>query len=526
MNIKDQAGENNPLLAAALAYAEMGYPVVACYGIVGGSICTCGGRPKCKPGKHPIPTNGHLDATTDAEVIRRWWSDHPWANVGIVMGKASGAFVVESDPRNGGDETMAALIAEHGPPPKTPTVQSGGGGSHRYYRLPQGVTVKSRPIAKGVDAKGSGLVIAPPSMHASGRRYESVTPLSTPLADAPSWLWNLLETTEVTPDARCLAASVGGDDDGAFTMASSEPNDFASHPGASMGMRNDTMCRLLGVHLSRGDSPATVETLALAWAERCSPPIPEADVYARLRWAEGKRMGAEDEDRCVGGGDGDNASGADERTNPVAGEAGNGLFVSSQPVPVNSTPSLPPHHLSTVDGVENMNGKDALADPDAGGSPDDWPTLGAEAYHGILGEIVNAIAPETEADSAGILITFLAAFGNAVGRSPHFMVGPKPHSANLYVAIVGDTASGKGVSWGVVDYLMQRADPEWASQCIGYGLSSGEGLIERVKDEDDPADCFTMPTTKRLLCLETEFARPITVMRREGNTLSEVIRSA
>jgi hypothetical protein len=72
---------------------------------------------------------------------------------------------------------------------------------------------------------------------------------------------------------------------------------------------------------------------------------------------------------------------------------------------------------------------------------------------------------------------------------------------------------------------MARADPEWASEAIGYGLSSGEGLVERVKDDAD-ADPLALPSQKRLLCIETEFARPITAMRREGNTLSPLLRSA
>jgi hypothetical protein len=60
-------------------------------------------------------------------------------------------------------------------------------------------------------------------------------------------------------------------------------------------------------------------------------------------------------------------------------------------------------------------------------------------------------------------------------------------------------------------------------------LSSGEGLVERVKDpEPSEGDgmVFSMLPEQRLLCYESEFARPITAMRREGNTLSPLIRAA
>ncbi len=43
--------------------------------------------------------------------------------------------------------------------------------------------------------------------------------------------------------------------------------------------------------------------------------------------------------------------------------------------------------------------------------------------------------------------------------------------------------------------------------------------MERVKD-DDVGDEMQMDYTRRLLCVETEFSKQITAMRREGNTLS------
>ena len=134
----------NDLLTSALAYASLGYRVLPCHSVING-ICTCGGRSGCKPGKHPIPTHGHLDATTDPDTIRRWWRDDPWANVAIASG--GDLFVWDIDPRNGGDATMAALIAEHGPLPRTPTVATGGGGEQYYFRLPPNVVIKSRSVA-------------------------------------------------------------------------------------------------------------------------------------------------------------------------------------------------------------------------------------------------------------------------------------------------------------------------------------------------------------------------------------------
>ena len=48
-----------------------------------------------------------------------------------------------------------------------------------------------------------------------------------------------------------------------------------------------------------------------------------------------------------------------------------------------------------------------------------WPApLAPDAYHGIAGEIVRKIEPETEADPAAMLFQFLAAIGNTLGPAP------------------------------------------------------------------------------------------------------------
>lgn len=167
-----------------------------------------------------------------------------------------------------------------------------------------------------------------------------------------------------------------------------------------------------------------------------------------------------------------------------------------------------------------------------------WPApLTDEAFVGLAGEIVRAIGPETEADPAALLALTLTAFGNACGRGPGFRVNGTFHATNLFVAVVGDTASGrKGTGWGAVRPVFDRAAPDWTAERVQSGLSSGEGLIHAVRDQtvkqvkekksgeyveeiDDPG-----VEDKRLLAREGEFASVLRVMRREGNTLSAMIR--
>jgi len=160
--------------------------------------------------------------------------------------------------------------------------------------------------------------------------------------------------------------------------------------------------------------------------------------------------------------------------------------------------------------------------------------LQPEALRGPLGELIGLIEPHTEADPAGIALQFLTGFGSAVGRHAGFRVEADRHYPNLYVCLVGETSKGrKGVSLSQALRPLALADPDWHEACIATGLSSGEGLIHAVRDptwkggkesDEEPLDAGV--PDKRLLVVEQEFASPLRVMRREGNTLAAVLRSA
>jgi hypothetical protein len=153
-----------------------------------------------------------------------------------------------------------------------------------------------------------------------------------------------------------------------------------------------------------------------------------------------------------------------------------------------------------------------------------WPILRDGAYHGVFGDIVRAIEPETEADPAGILIQLLIMWGACLGRTPYFAVGADRHHMNEFGVIVGDTAKArKGMSRGQSERIFESIDPEFTQNRIMSGLSSGEGLIAAVAD---PGDDDRGSLDKRLLIVQTEFSATLKVMAREGNTLSEMIRDA
>ena len=165
-----------------------------------------------------------------------------------------------------------------------------------------------------------------------------------------------------------------------------------------------------------------------------------------------------------------------------------------------------------------------------------WPQpLENEAYHGLAGELVRAIEPHTEADSAAMLVQLLVAFGSAVGRGPYFRVEADRHHVNLFCCVAGETSkSRKGTSGSHVRRVLRASDEGWAASRITNGLSSGEGLIWQVRDPITEYDTkrgehiLKDPgiEDKRLLVIEPEFGRVLQVCERQGNTLSAVIRQA
>ncbi len=123
--------------------------------------------------------------------IEAWWDQWPDTNVGVITGWVSAAVVVDIDPRHGGDANLAALEAKEQALPPTVTNVSGGGGLHFYFAHPVHL-VPSRPLAGGIDLKAEGgLVVSPPSRHASGGIYKWLAghgPHEHELAALPEWL--------------------------------------------------------------------------------------------------------------------------------------------------------------------------------------------------------------------------------------------------------------------------------------------------------------------------------------------------
>ena len=155
-----------------------------------------------------------------------------------------------------------------------------------------------------------------------------------------------------------------------------------------------------------------------------------------------------------------------------------------------------------------------------------WPALPEAAQHGVAGELSLIGTIGTEADPAGVLITALTWASALIGSKPVQYVGDADHYARLFCVLVGASSKArKGTTEGPVRRVMRQAEILDPISGDGMrvrpgGLSSAEGLISAVRDDDEGVG------DKRLLCIESEFGRVLRNMQRQGNTLGDLIKQA
>lgn len=160
-------------------------------------------------------TAWQTEGSTDEAKIAHWWTNAPDHGIGIVTGATSGLWVLDVDVAGDkvGDETLAELEDAYGALPSTYEVITGSGGRHLYFAWPDGQVVTnsaSGRLGPGLDVRGEGgFVVAPPSLHANGRRYEVEASSPHHVADPPGWLLALLEEPEPTAPRQQASAPAG-----------------------------------------------------------------------------------------------------------------------------------------------------------------------------------------------------------------------------------------------------------------------------------------------------------------------------
>lgn len=156
----DADDRHRPFLPAALVYVGWGWPVF----------------PLQPDSKEPYPgSRGFKDATTDLDVVRRWWTKAPNSNIGLATGHRFDVLDV--------DWLTKDTEAPTGAQTSWPDLRDSGklGDVHGLATTPRGgVHVLLEPTGggnkagflPGLDYRGiGGYVVAAPSRAANGRRY-------------------------------------------------------------------------------------------------------------------------------------------------------------------------------------------------------------------------------------------------------------------------------------------------------------------------------------------------------------------
>ena len=264
--------EENARLRAALELAQAGCPVIPLHGFRDGK-CTCGGRKNCHPGKHPHILRPSKRATTKESQIIEWWRQWPHANVGLPTGKTFNRFVLDVDLDKGGGDSLKSFERKNGKLPLTQRAITGNG-CHYHFSYPADILIPNNAgkLAPGLDLRGEGgLVVAPNSLHESGRMYRwEPGPFDLPLASASDWLLELI--VKIQSDANRSRDKI---QIGFFEQLILE------------GIRNETLFKRYACHLrDKGLSVDYIVEICLALnAYKCSPPLKESEVITLVHSA-------------------------------------------------------------------------------------------------------------------------------------------------------------------------------------------------------------------------------------------------
>lgn len=162
------------LLESALEYSKHGWKVLP-----------------LKPSEK-IPYLKWEKASSDAEVINRYWQRWPNANIGILTGSESGLFVLDVDGEPG-KKSLEALVKKHGE--LHPTLcQATGKGMHYFFHTKKEIRCSAATkLGTGLDVRcEKGYIIVAPSVHPNGSVYTWQEPFDPRcIHDLPDWLAEL-----------------------------------------------------------------------------------------------------------------------------------------------------------------------------------------------------------------------------------------------------------------------------------------------------------------------------------------------
>ena len=220
-------------------------------------------------------THGLKDATMTQLGVKELWSKYPNGSIALVT---DGYVVIDFDVKTGGIESKKKIEDKYGKMPPTRTHRTGGGGLHYIYRNPNGTDIRNTTAFggyPGVDLRANGgYIVAPPSPHESGRKYEVLD--NSPINPCPDWILEIIKKgVRREGNGEVGGGTIGGDYKGG--------EQGGGLPIIS-GQRNQTLARMAGSMRRQGMAQESIETALLATNKnQCNPPLSESEVLTIAR---------------------------------------------------------------------------------------------------------------------------------------------------------------------------------------------------------------------------------------------------
>jgi len=159
------------------------------------------------PGKKvPATGKGWKDATLDAERVANWAKLWPGCGWGIACGP-SHLLVVDLDGTAGEQSWLELTNGGRRVTPQTIVSLTGSGGWHLVCHDPGGHSSRGRGrnstrlLGPGIDTRGvGGYIVAPPSLHPNGKRYQWFGEELREPAKVPDWILTRLHKDDAGPE--------------------------------------------------------------------------------------------------------------------------------------------------------------------------------------------------------------------------------------------------------------------------------------------------------------------------------------
>lgn len=416
-------------------------------------------------GKSPLDRDWPTGPFEDPDTWRQKLKRHK-GNVGLILGR--GVCAVDVDRyKADAEDSWDRLRSNTGLVLSTVTAITGRDGLHVFYRYDEGLVLPSVPLGPrgyaGIEVKADrGCVVIEPSVHPdTGRPYlfESGSgPGEIPLALLPQGFFDIVqppEKTTATAEDREVARLLCQRYAGHSVTTMRDGSLGVWRPGKAKDRRASITIGSLG--------PGVFHCWTDGWE-----PFEQNKTYdlGQLR----RMLGLTEEPRFE--------------------------------IP-DATPELPEGYRLWREGDDVVPA----------------PTLGQDAYYGLVGDFLRLLEGQTEGHPAAIGAHVIPCLGTMLGREVAYRAGTEIHFPKVNAIIVGPTSAGvKGVSENAAMLLVEKVMPTFIARHSLTGVASGEAVIHEMRDDADP------PTEKRRIVMDAEFSAVLKVVRRDGSILGDVLR--